>query len=74
LIFAEKELLPFRGFFVDFDLAGLKIHPGAGFPWPNFYSSDAFCIPNLRSNKKTVKDFKINFEILSSLFINLNTK
>jgi hypothetical protein len=27
--FAVKELLPCGGFFVDFDLAGLKMHPGA---------------------------------------------
>jgi hypothetical protein len=28
-----KGLLPFRGFFVHFDLVCLNLHPGAGIPW-----------------------------------------
>jgi hypothetical protein len=40
------KLLPFAGFFDDFDLAGLNMHPGAGISSQNFPSSDAFCIPN----------------------------
>jgi hypothetical protein len=50
-------LLPFGGFFVDFDLAGLKMHPGAGIPQQNFLSSDAFCISNCRKLQRKSTDF-----------------
>jgi hypothetical protein len=39
-------MLPFGGFYIDFDLAGLKMHRGAGILQQNFHSCDTFCIPN----------------------------
>jgi hypothetical protein len=57
LTFAVKELLLFGGFFIDFDLARLKRHPGAGIPQQNFHSSDAFCIPNCCKLRRKSADF-----------------
>jgi hypothetical protein len=31
----REELLPFGGFFVQFELAGLNLRPGVGIPWQN---------------------------------------
>jgi hypothetical protein len=60
-------LLPFGGFFDDFDLASLKMHPGAGIPRQNFHSSDAFCIPNYCKLRRKSADFHS-----SDAFCNLN--
>jgi hypothetical protein len=52
-----KELLPFGGFFVDFDLAGLNLQPRAGISQQNFHSSNAFCIPNCCKLQIKLADF-----------------